>query len=203
MTTSSHTAENTVTKTFQAGLLVAMPAALYALGGPIALWNNGNTFVRILLAANLLPSAICTAGALESCVRIALLSLKINPSSNASSPTEHKKAVDLEIRRTTGMVRAALFPITGWAVLVRLPIKDYYVYYITKEVIKKTASTVCEAARRANDVLIALKFWECIRFTFNHTVKPVCTHVVVPVCDVIGIIASAALSLLSASLGRS
>ncbi len=199
MTTSSHTAERMVTKTFQAGLLVAMPVALYALGGPIALWNNGNTFVRILLAANLLPSAICTAGTLESCARTALLSLKNNSS---SSPTEHKKAMDLEIRRTTGMVRAALFPITGWAVLVKLPVKDYYVYYIPKEVIKKTASTACEVARRANDVLIALKFWECIRFTFNHTVKPVCTHVVAPVCDVIGIVVSGALSLLSASLGR-
>lgn len=204
MTVSSSTTENLLTKTFQAGLWVAMPATLYVLGGPIVIWNEGGTLVKIFLFANVLPSAICAAGVLEGCVRTAWIGLNMSTSSsNTQDAIEFikKNAWDREVRRTTGMIRATLFPISGWGVLAQLPVNDYYVYIIPKKAIKKTGSAVIRVAKEVNNVLVAIKFWEGVNYTIDHTLVPIGNHVVKPIYDVVGKVANGAINLLRTSLG--
>ena len=210
MTLSTLTPESIVTKTFQAGLWVAMPVTVYAMGGPVAIWNEGGIMVKILLAANILPAAICAPAAVESLVRTTSLGLKyINASSHYYEQLENKEALSHEFRRTTGMARATLFPISGWAVVAKLPVQDYYVYIIPKEAMKKTGSAFKKGAKAVNNVLVAIKFWDGLEFTIIHAVVPVCKHVavpvgkhvVIPVYKVVASVANAAIRLLSASLG--
>jgi hypothetical protein len=202
MTLSTQTPESILTKTFQASLLVAMPVTVYALGGPVAIWTEGGIIAKTILAANILPTVICAPAAIESLVRTGSLSLKyINAEPNSDMQLAQKDVLKQEIRRTTGMARAALFPISGWAVVVQLPVKDYYVYTIPKQALKTAGSAVGKGARAVNEVLKAIKFWDVAKITLDYAVIPVFEHAVIPVCNGIASAASAALRLLSASLG--
>lgn len=201
MTLSSITPESLLTKTFQGGLLAAMPATLYALGGPFVLWNNYGMLVKICLAPIVLPSVICAPGALESCVRTTCIGLKVIGSSNTPASMENKKAFNQEFRRAKGMIRATLFPVSGWAVVAQLPVHDYYVYLIPKKGLETGCTAISRTATAVNRVLTAIKFWDCVEFTFNHTAVPVFNHVVTPAFHVVEHVATGAINLLRTSLG--
>lgn len=199
--TLSSTSEAILTKTFQGGLLIAMPATLYALGGPVVIWSEGGVLVKMFLAANILPSAICASGAVESSIRTTWLGLKTICSTNNPGFSENKIALDHEFRRASGMARATLLPITGWAVVARLPVDDYYVYLIPKIAIEQSYTTAIHVAKNVNHVLTTIHFWEGIERTLHYTVVPAFNHAIIPACEAIGNVGAAAAKLLRASLG--
>ena len=168
---------STLTRCVQGGLLVMMPATLAVLGGPAAIWSNGGYMVRIVLASSLLPSAVCGAAALENLIRTVIIATKDLINSGCDIK-ELKNDVELskEVKRLTGMSRAALLPISGWAVLSQMPVYDYYIYAIPMEGLIQGTTKACEGIKfvavRVDKVLKAIKFWDALEVTCDYTVIP-------------------------------
>lgn len=176
----------------QGSFLIAMPAVLTVAGGPVAVWSHGGYVVRIILAANLIPSAICGAGSLESLVRTICIAVKDLADSGSFKAIPADEEFCKEVRRMTGMCRAAVFPLNGWAVLVKLPVYDYYIYAIPAEALKKGINGTITVAGHINDFLKAIHFWD--------GVAHVCDWTVVPAGRVLINVASGAFRLISWAL---
>lgn len=135
--TTSEGSSSAVTKLTQACLVSAMPITLVALGGPSVIWSNGGFVVRTVLAIAIFPTVVCGVGALENLARTIISATKIIFEENSFRAIYENKIFCAECRRTTGLVRAALFPVSGWAVIPRLPTREFYVYKVPLKVIKK------------------------------------------------------------------
>jgi hypothetical protein len=199
MTVALSKYESLLTKTFQVSLLASMPVALYAFQGPFVLWNNNGILIKVCLVSILLPSAICAPGAMESCVRTAYTGVKLLCSSKES--LEIKSEFEREFRRAKGMIRATLFPISGWAVAAQLPVNDFYVYTYPKNGIKQASSQMIKGAKLVNRVLTAIQFWNGLEFAFTYVAVPVGTYFVHPAYRVVEHLATGTINLLRASLG--
>lgn len=191
-----------LTQLFRVSLCAAMPVTLYALGGPVAIWNEGGVVVRLLLSANILPSAICAPAVVESALKTAYLGIsRVGASPHSNHNEAAQGPFEREIRRASGMLRATLFPISGWAVVVQLPVNDYNVYYIPKEGLRHSVKGVIQGAKAVNRVLEAVKFWDGVSVVVDYTLVPTYKYAVKPLCNVVASLAGAAINIINASLG--
>lgn len=156
----------------------AMPVTLLVFGGPTAIWATGGYTVRIILSTALFPSLVCSLGAAESAARSVCIAAKNSFQSNDPITNfQRKEHFRAEIRRLSGMTRATLFPISGWAVVGNLPVKDYIVYNVPIKVTKKAVSVTFDGiwfvSKNVNKLLNKIHFWEGLEMILTPPCKAI------------------------------
>lgn len=185
--------ESTIlSKCMQGGMLLAMPAAMVAAGGPVAIWQNHGWVVRTVMVTTTTPSAICFLGLAEDLYRAVDMLVRDRFNGNNWRNNEQLKC---EIKRAGGFARAVAFPINGWGVVVKLPVNDHYVYAIPVKIAKQLGDlalrAVINTAVHIFDFMEKTGLNDLIEFTYKITVKPAFKIVKVVVVGAATVIGSA------------
>lgn len=161
-----------LSKCMQGGLLLAMPATLVAAGGPQTIWHNHGWIVRTVLVANTLPAAVCSLGLAEDLYRAIDILVKER---FAGRSVLNNAEFQHEIKRVAGFARAIALPINGWGVLVKLPVKDHFVYAIpikaAKILGKKSLDIMIQTAIRVDRFMQDYHLYKAIEILYKCTLK--------------------------------